>query len=522
MPAASFCSGNGVRRCAEDGLSSNEETACMSDQYCDIASATCKQGVCAPHQPTCDGNRATTCNAAGNAYLAGGTTCGPNETCNAGECQPQICTPSETSCQGQDVKVCSDDGLSSSIAETCTNQTCVVERGTATCQGDCAPNQKDCSDNGVRTCDAAGQYGDPVGCTNKTCVTSGTAASCTGSCAPGQTQCADFGNIQSCGANGVWSSATACAAAKPYCYSDLCNVELPSCAGLTPSCGPSSNENCCSSPLVTGGPFFNQDDDVKYAATISDFRLDKYEVTVSRFRQFVTAVAGGWTPPVGSGKHRHLNGGAGLANSAAAGYESGWDSLWTAYLPATKAGWDKALVCTAGFNTWTPNTGSSETRPITCVSWYAAEAFCIWDGGFLPSEAEWYYAAAGGSAQRKYPWGAMEPGPNTSLAVYGCYFNGSGMCSGVTNIAPVGSAPAGNGAYTQADLMGNVAEWTLDWLGSLPATCNDCANVKAATYRQLRGDSFLTGPSASAYRVSDRPNFSSYDRGMRCARPPTP
>jgi formylglycine-generating enzyme required for sulfatase activity len=39
-----------------------------------------------------------------------------------------------------------------------------------------------------------------------------------------------------------------------------------------------------------------------------------------------------------------------------------------------------------------------------------AYAFCIWDGGFLPSEAEWECAAAGGPDQREYPWGSTDPG----------------------------------------------------------------------------------------------------------------
>jgi len=55
-----------------------------------------------------------------------------------------------------------------------------------------------------------------------------------------------------------------------------------------------------------------------------------------------------------------------------------------------------------------------------------SHAFCIWDGGFLAGEAEWNYAAAGGSEQRSYPWGSTVPGANAKLAVYGCYYNGSG------------------------------------------------------------------------------------------------
>jgi formylglycine-generating enzyme required for sulfatase activity len=61
-------------------------------------------------------------------------------------------------------------------------------------------------------------------------------------------------------------------------------------------------------------------------ATISDFRLDKYLVTVGRFRNFVAAwdQGSGYTPDVGSGKHTHLSGGKGLADSGAPGdYEAG-------------------------------------------------------------------------------------------------------------------------------------------------------------------------------------------------------
>ncbi len=48
--------------------------------------------------------------------------------------------------------------------------------------------------------------------------------------------------------------------------------------------------------------------------------------------------------------------------------------------------------------------GSNENQPINCVTWYEAFAFCISDGGYLPTAAEWNYAAAGGSDQRAYPF----------------------------------------------------------------------------------------------------------------------
>src|SRR5580704_4401030 len=113
----------------------------------------------------------------------------------------------------------------------------------------------------------------------------------------------------------------------------------PSCApggfGMT-DCGP-DKESCCTSVLVPGGTFdrtFSYEDasfDGTDPATVSDVRIDKYEVTLGRYRQFLAAFAAGWTPPAGSGKHVHLNGGRGLEDDAMPGtYESGWDSDWLA------------------------------------------------------------------------------------------------------------------------------------------------------------------------------------------------
>src|SRR5580700_4095697 len=73
--------------------------------------------------------------------------------------------------------------------------------------------------------------------------------------------------------------------------------------GGVSSCG--AGESCCTSLNVVGGTFLRSYDgatftDASHPATVSTFRLDKYEVTVGRFRRFVEAVVAGWGPPNGA------------------------------------------------------------------------------------------------------------------------------------------------------------------------------------------------------------------------------
>ncbi|CAN5644278.1 hypothetical protein BH09MYX1_BH09MYX1_23320 [soil metagenome] len=310
----------------------------------------------------------------------------------------------------------------------------------------------------------------------------------------------------------------------------------PSCkpggAGMT-NCGAGS-ESCCTSVAVTGGTY-----DRTYTnngngatgkadpATVAGFRLDKYEVTVGRFRQFVGAWNGGagWLPPASSGKHTHLNGGLGLANGGSPGtYEAGWSATDNSSVAPTNAN----LACEASYPTWTPSAAGQEKLPINCVNWYEAAAFCIWDGGFLPSEAEWEYAAAGGSEERQYPWGTAAPGTASQYAIYGdgtgkCYYpSGLATCTGASNIAPVGTPTLGVGSWGQLDLAGNVFEWNVDWYAASYTSCTNCGYLTAATTRVVRGDDFynpasnLLPPNRSAAPPTDRRSTF----GVRCARTP--
>jgi sulfatase modifying factor 1 len=338
------------------------------------------------------------------------------------------------------------------------------------------------------------------------------------------------------------------------CVDGVCVPVPPSCmaggAGAGPNCGAASKDDCCASDEVRAGSFFRDYDgvdflDMSYPASVSQFRLDRYEVTVGRFRQFVDAtLAGdaspGWTPDGGSGKHTHLNGDSGLSSGgdAAITFETGWDPSWDTYIPHDEADWDAQLThCNVEASVqgvpswtppdpWTPAAGADDNLPITCVNWYQAYAFCIWDGGFLPSTNEWDYAAAGGALQFEYAWGFANPGMNVRLANYGCYYPAQAFgndCEGLGNLLPVGSVPLGVGVWGQMDLTGNVYEWIFD---SDPAPfalpCMDCATTASGSSRGLRGGSFLSALSQIAVSTEGaiRPAEAGGDIGLRCARVP--
>jgi formylglycine-generating enzyme required for sulfatase activity len=313
----------------------------------------------------------------------------------------------------------------------------------------------------------------------------------------------------------------------------------PSCnapgGGLT-SCG-ANGESCCTSLEVDGGTFSRT-----YAvmdggpaaladpATLSAFRLDKYEVTVGRFRRFVAAWNGGagFTPPLGSGKHTHLNAGLGLENSGTAGtYELGWSVSDNVRLAPT----DANLGSCRAYATWTPTPSSQENLPINCMNWWEAYAFCIWDGGFLPTEAEWKYAAAGGGEQRRFPWGSTEPGTTNQYAIYGCCYPAGagscadGWCTGVRNIAPVGTASLGAGLWGQLDLAGNFWEWNLDFYPDDAAfvdPCTNCAYLTPTATRVVKVGNFAEGPYylPTWLRYDYDPSNREIYLGFRCARAP--
>ena len=310
----------------------------------------------------------------------------------------------------------------------------------------------------------------------------------------------------------------------------------PSCrAGNTLKCG-LNEESCCASPALPGQTFYRGYDNVTpqfksmaYPAAVTSLRLDKFEVTVGRFRQFVAAAIADWRPDAGGGKHSHLSDGKGLANiGAAGGYESGWDEAWSTRLDGKAADWNKHLACDQASASWTPTAGSKEMLPIACVNWYEAYAFCIWDEAFLPSEAEWNGAASAGPQQRVYPW--SDPPSSTSIDCAHANFlgatgaNGAEFCispgTGSVNVVG-GQSPLGDGRWGHADLAGNVYEWTLDSYADYTNACPDCVNSEDLENKVMRGGGYANDASAQlvAERAANPPAARSTSLGFRCARP---
>jgi formylglycine-generating enzyme required for sulfatase activity len=182
-----------------------------------------------------------------------------------------------------------------------------------------------------------------------------------------------------------------------------------------------------------------------------------------------------------------------------------------------------AVSCDGG--TWTDKAGTNESLPMTCLDWYTAFSFCAWDGGRLPTEAEWNYAAAGGDEQRRYPW-SKPPSSTTidaTLAVYDCKGDGEPACS-PEDILRVGSkSPVGDAKWEHADLAGSVWEWALDgYEKPYKNPCTNCAITQASSSRVLRGGSwgFNAAVLLSSGRFDRDPKDRFYDIGARCARKP--
>ncbi len=166
------------------------------------------------------------------------------------------------------------------------------------------------------------------------------------------------------------------------------------------------------------------------------------------------------------------------------------------------------------------NLKGKENQPVVHIAYEDALAYCEWIGRRLPTEAEWEYAARGGSLHTIYPWG----NDTQKLAEKVNSWEGDFPISntkkdGFEKRAMVKSYPSNKfGLY---DMTGNVWEWTSDWYNSNyykknaasqtillnPEGAKTPFNARSpyAKERVIKGGSFLCSSSyCASYRVSAR------------------
>ena len=147
-----------------------------------------------------------------------------------------------------------------------------------------------------------------------------------------------------------------------------------------------------------------------------------------------------------------------------------------------------------------------DNMPIVDVTWDEARQYCVWAGGRLPSEAEWEYAARGGSSAARY-------GDLNAIA----WFKDN---SGRQTHEVGAKAPNGFGLI---DTLGNVWEWVNDWYDPAyypHSPSQDPPGPDQGQERVLRGGSWIEDPRLlrASDRYSNRPNVRSDFFGFRCAR----
>jgi formylglycine-generating enzyme required for sulfatase activity len=369
-----------------------------------------------------------------------GAPCTDDATCNGGHCASGACVaPSatdgvkdgdetDTDCGGSAAPPCAD-GKACLAATDCASQVCTGN----VCA---APTPTDGVKNGDETDVDCGGATAPKCAARKACLAASDCVS--GACR-----------------DGVCAEARSCAQKN---------------GGAT--CGPGEvgdpaavHEDCCTAavvprPVANGGPFM----------------MDKYLITAGRMRVFLEAVGydvRGWIAAnrpawwTGSGtstwdamlptnKDEFIslmtNGGSGCFVGASAG-QQGAPAFW---VPAA----DLARVVGGAPRTYTQ--AELDTKVMNCFRAPLFHALCAFDGGRLPSRAEWIAARTMNGTVLPYPWGSNgTDADRRARAVYDFdYAWPREPAKGDTDLggylpAP-GRFPLGNGPYGHADLLGSV------------------------------------------------------------------
>lgn len=228
--------------------------------------------------------------------------------------------------------------------------------------------------------------------------------------------------------------------------------------------------------LIPAGEFWmgspddegDKDEHPRHQVSLNALYMDKFEITVSRYAEFV--------------REKELGYGSKPLN---------WNQV------------DRSM---------------HGNLPVIGVEWQDAAAYCKWAGKRLPTEAEWEKAARGTDG-RRYPWGNEQP--TLRLANFG-FGEKISPHSAYDESLVVDSDEAGKSPYGLHHMAGNVWEWTADWYDEhfyAKSPQRNPTGPSSGESRVVRGGSWGHGPdgvrSAARYGM---PSSRHVLVGFRCAQ----
>jgi formylglycine-generating enzyme required for sulfatase activity len=460
---------------------------CLEMDHCDPMEY-CFEWFCLPD--VCDQGTAhcsedgvpVTCAADGSALTE--EVCPPQAYCDEGTCLALACKPASAWCEGEVLFVCSTDGkaVESTLDCTLNEQHCF---GGACTDSVCDPESWFCVNGStLGECNTTGDDYVSTPCPASESCKEGECLSwqcepespmCVGDVT---TQCDALGLAPlpggtDCASQDMSCVAGECVACAPDCLSKECGDN--GCGGTCGSCADpeTCQEGQCADPLgfvwvpIPAGSFMMG---CSYGDMLcEDEELPSHLVQVEGFQILETEVT-----------------------------ETQYETV---------VGEDPS--CDFG-------PGGGPDSPVECVSWLAATSFCESIGGRLCTEAEWEYAARGGTTTKYYCGNDV-----SCLGDIAWYYDNSDP---LKKHDVKGKLPNPYGLY---DMLGNVYEWVEDCLHgdftgapsvAYPAWLDmDCVGTKKVT----RGG----GANGSDYnlRVSGRGSqaqtyVTNWNLGFRCCR----
>ncbi len=181
-----------------------------------------------------------------------------------------------------------------------------------------------------------------------------------------------------------------------------------------------------------------------------------------------------------------------------------------------------------------PEWNTDDRQPVVNVTWDEADRYCTAEGGRLPTDAEWEYAARGGKTGERYVWGnaplprvnglpAANVADESARRNYPHMTIFAGYDDGYAFTAPAGTfTPNGYGLF---DMAGNAWEWVADryderYYARSPMT--DPKGPSSGSLRVVRGGAWYS--YERTLRISDRGGDEPIERprgggiGFRCVR----